>query len=172
MKAIILLLSLLLVACCGRPEDWEEKAQDTVEEIESNVKLLDRGHVQPFCKPYFELFESITGESTKGVGCRITSVMPLKVEKAVGVCVLGPFKQIVIKRDYWKKAGPYSRESTMLHELAHCVKGRGHDSGMVSIDGETAPKSIMFPGTYYNEEETYQRHRAYYHAELAGRVSE
>jgi hypothetical protein len=80
--------------------------------------------------------------------------------KTLGVCYVfrGPmlFRSIRIDKDYWAKASFYQRESTVFHELAHCVLDLEHDERMTGEYIWIRPKSIMYPYSF-PQYETYRK---------------
>lgn len=106
-------------------------------------------------RPHVSLFE-------KNCKCRVN--IPIKIvsipqtekdKKTLGVCYgfkLAPpfFRSIHIDKDYWEGASFYQRESTVLHELAHCAWDLEHDDSMQGhhLLG-LRPKTIMHPYSFY-----------------------
>lgn len=71
-------------------------------------------------------------------------------EDTLGRCVgfRMPFfiRKIEINPNYWKNASHYEKESTMLHELGHCVLDLNHDENMIiEFVVLERPKSLMYP---------------------------
>ena len=70
---------------------------------------------------------------------------------AIGLCVpsfLNPVRSrpaIYIDKDYWDNASEMARESTVFHELGHCVLNLEHNDQDVVIKGEKLKKSLMAP---------------------------
>ena len=120
-------------------------------------------------KPFIQSFES---------HCKCKINIPVKIEKikikekgytTLGICygfrmpIL--FRSVVIDSDYWAKADFYEKESTVFHELAHCVLNLGHTEEMTGDYIFIRPKSIMYPYSFYQ----YQAYRKEYIKELFSR---
>lgn len=123
----------------------------------------------PGLKTHIALFE-------KHCNCKVD--IPIKVEPilqdeegytTLGVCygfkMAKLFRYIVIDKTYWQKAGFYQKESTILHELAHCVLDLEHDDTMQGIYIWVRPKSIMHPYSFPQ----YEMYRDEYIEELFSR---
>ena len=95
--------------------------------------------------PYIDDFEK---------NCKTKVTIPIELaplpKGVLGKCVAfrGPviFRKIQIDLDYWNSATNTQKESTILHELGHCVLDLEHDT---TIIGEyylfMRPKTLMFP---------------------------
>jgi hypothetical protein len=98
--------------------------------------------------------------------------IPQKEEgyRTLGVCYFfkGPrfLRFILIDKTYWDNATPYQRESTIIHELGHCMFDLEHDDTMIGDFIFVRPKSIMHPYTFPQ----YEQHRDYYLKELFSRI--
>lgn len=99
--------------------------------------------------------------------CKVT--IPVLIEKVhsseegfktLGVCygfrMPKFFRSVRIDTDYWKEANFYKKESTVFHELAHCVLDMEHDERMIGDYIFIRPKSIMYPYSF-SQYETYRK---------------
>lgn len=69
---------------------------------------------------------------------------------------------ITINMSYWESWTSADKESTIFHEMGHCVLLRDHTSALIS--GTSVPISLMNP--YIVRASTYIPRRTYYIAEL------
>jgi len=136
-----------------------------------NPGLADRGEFEV----YFQRFLTYAAEhkvSTRGDdGLRI-EFSDLKSTE-VGRCETGFLsgRIVYIDRTRWEVMVDGSREALILHELGHCLLGRGHVSTKFPEEDETMPglpRSLMYPlamsGTRFNT------HKKYYVDELFSEV--
>jgi hypothetical protein len=122
-------------------------------------------------EPYFQRFLGYARDR----GMRFPGAEVLRIEfrdlrsTEVGRCESG-FLQgriVYIDRNRWKSMSDSSREALMLHELGHCLLGRGHRGERFDEDEATMPglpKSLMFP--YATAGTRYLEHQEYYLDEL------
>ena len=142
---LIFLISLNLFACGRAGEEFELLSVEVAEE----------------CRPYFELFREVTGQSASNVSCGFAPANNF-AENILGYCSFGAGWYILVNSDRWPSLGPGQREALLLHELGHCALGRKHND--IQVDGR--PASIM--ATYLVDEVNYQANRDEYLKELWG----
>lgn len=110
--------------------------------------------------------------------CNCTVDVPITIEKipsnepgytTLGLCYAfrwpKVFRSIKIDVDYWQKANFYQKESTVFHELAHCVLDLEHTDEMTGEYLWIRPKSIMYPYSFPQ----YETYRKQYWKELFSR---
>jgi hypothetical protein len=111
----------------------------------------------------------------KYCNCKVT--IPITIEKlpsdddgkTLGVCygfrmpIL--FRSIKIDKDYLESGSFYQIESTVFHELAHCVLDLEHTEEMKGKYIFIRPKSIMYPYSFFQ----YSLYREEYIKELFSR---
>lgn len=60
------------------------------------------------------------------------------------------FRRIEINPTYWRRADYFGRESTMLHELGHCILDLDHDESFTNdYYIFKRPRSLMYPHDFY-----------------------
>jgi len=129
------------------------------------VKFANAKH-NPVFDSYKKTFEDMWGQKVN---------VPISFgnlnKNDAGFCLtLTTRKVIVVDRKYWNHIDHYRREILILHELGHCVLGRGHykENAIVNINGDICPKSIMVPSNFNSIEvaRCYVPYRRYYLKEL------
>lgn len=81
--------------------------------------------------------------------------------RTLGVCygfrMPTVFRSIEIDQEYWRTASFYERESTVFHELAHCVLDLEHTDELTGdFLMSLRPKSLMYPYSF-SDYETYRK---------------
>jgi hypothetical protein len=126
---------------------------------------------RPDLEPYIKIFE-------KHCNCKVNipiKIVPIDQDepgyRTLGVCYgfmkSKLFRSIEIDEGYWNSASECERESTVLHELGHCVLNLEHDSAYLwpNLYIFMRPKSLMHPYSFPQ----YCEHRDEYIKEMFSR---
>jgi hypothetical protein len=129
--------------------------------------------VGPF-EPYVEVFREQA--LAAGHPVQIDSLLMSFKEVAQdlqGFCTASPVVQfdgafrlrmvptVYIDPSAWQTQNDWGHEAVILHELGHCILGRGHDSRVLDTG---APRSLMYPTRI--DPQVYHDNRGYYFTEL------
>ncbi len=109
MSRALFLLSLLLLAACGREPTAEETATFA---------------------PYFERFETYSrrfGRDTSS-DTKVKILFGALRPGEIGVCEQGFLQspRVTVSRSAWNMRSEDGREALIFHELGHCLLGRDH----------------------------------------------
>jgi len=112
---------------------------------------------------YLDKFNFIYETDTKYISTEFADLEA----PAVGYCLSWTTgeRKIQIDKTYWNKANYYEKESLLWHELGHCHFNRDHDESLVTKQGLSVPKSIMWPSVIGGQD-YYIKNRSYYLKEL------
>ena len=97
-----------------------------------------------------------------------------KLHKAIGFCTYST-GEMVLDKEFWNsKNSEYDKETTVYHELGHCILRRPHnDSKSKLFKGETKPcvNSLMFSSAlgYKDAYRCFHKNREYYMKELVNK---
>ena len=151
-------LFLMILSCSTLPQCYWDGEDDT-------LALVPNGIPIEFL-PHYTTFYEVTGAWPYGTTAEYATSFP-NAPTRLGVCYnSGGLKKsspsfIRIRQDWWQNASLLSREALILHELGHCVLGRGHNDELFP-DGRE--KSLM--NSYLLRDRVYGPNREYYLKEL------
>lgn len=163
-RFIFLLCMVLSVVSCGSDQFISDdtsiaKEIDDAEE-QQPLSLVDNRLV-----PYVEHFLSYQNNTVKMVPIHIKNLD----KNRAGTCRVwnDGKKEIIINKSFFDQNSddPKLIESTVLHELGHCILERGHDSSRIEFQGEIIVKSLMYP-YIFSDSSDYESNQEYYLEEL------
>ena len=127
LKFPLLLLVLLIGACQEDLSFVGSQAEDIMTPSYPNV--------DPELWPFFESFENEAALRNLRVDLAqeriFGTIEPIAEADVVGTCSYGGFSpgKVVIDDSFWQRAGYYSKEMIVFHELGHCFLFRDHLEG-------------------------------------------
>lgn len=133
----------------------------------SPMRAHERGvYIDPEFAPYVANFEILSIQFARPMLVRNVSAVFVDSLPGnwVGVCRYNATNRIEVLRVWWQFALDSEREVLMLHELGHCVLGRGHTE--TYTNGQ--PSSIMYPSVLSGYQ--YESNREQYLQEYFGHV--
>ena len=106
----------------------------TKEELVQNEEqnILEMLGIPAALIPHFETFQAEASERgyiinyiNSGISAEMET---LNQGSVAGVCSTNNrgLRHITIDQSFWNRAGHFSREMIVFHELGHCILGRGH----------------------------------------------
>lgn len=111
--------------------------------------------------PYVLVFEQAWGAQVTGVNIQFAP----SIEKNVAVCYDNKEPRLIlVDRGDWEASSEEGRETTILHELGHCVLNRSVHTDSVNDFG--VPLSIMYSESDEALDKCYKEHKDAYLIEL------
>lgn len=151
MKALILLLLFILIACSTQPIDKDENKFPFVHE-----------KVKPLVKKFNKLYKKYRHSTLEDTLVVEFKKIP-QSKKARGV-YFRVWDYTIISSVHWRKITDSQKEILVFHELGHHILKRGHDWSKHRIKKDGCARSIM----YYQgvTDECYLKNKYYYIKEL------
>jgi hypothetical protein len=143
-------LALSVLAACGKDYD--------VGPFESYVETFQQqalasGHpvqINSLRMSFKEVSEEYQGYCTVSAVVNFNGAIQVKMVPT-----------IYIDPAAWQTQNDWGHEAVIMHELGHCILGRGHDTRM---QASGIPRSVMYPSRI--DQTVYQDNRAYFFQEL------
>ena len=100
------------------------------------------GKTDPELKPFVEKWEETCGEKVNMDVAMVDDMDGTAVGKCIKFFASG---RIEISREMFERSSRYFIQGVVIHELAHCMRGRRHENRGEFIDG--CPKTVVDPLT-------------------------
>lgn len=100
--------------------------------LDQKANVLETLGIPEALIPHFETFQTeaaIRGYEINFLKSAISAEMvEINQGNVAGMCSTNNrgLRHIIIDQNFWLRAGHYSREMIVFHELGHCILGRGH----------------------------------------------
>ena len=159
-----LLFYLALVSCSTIQSDYNKTFNPAIKDKPTKVVIAEE------LIPFYDLFMEITKRDPYEVSAYFEDIEQVDEDhKVAAYCMSGPtYNYIIVDPAFWKAANKYGKETTILHELGHCVLDRDHIEETMPnpyFPKTEIPVSIMYPMNIGNNH-YYEMNRKYYHKEL------